>query len=283
MQVLYIAHSSEQIYWRTAYALLSCLAVHGGRSPFELVLHTDAPDFFQPFRPYATILPLAAEEIRRWVEAAGGYRNIIKANVLSQMTQSFFFMDSDTVLLKPLPPLADKLGPGSSIMQEREFRLGARPEFAAVVADPDFPEFTADTWMYNSGIIGVDAANLDLIRSVPQRVLRLLGRHRVRTPEQLTDAACLLERTKIVEAPAQIYHYWQDKGFADGLIEQQVKTRGLAAAVELAAAGRGQALFPLGFRRNPMLYKWYMRFQAKWETLREPKQVADPLHQKGRL
>jgi len=69
MQVINIAHSGEQVCWRTAYAMLSCSAVHGGRSPFEMVLHTDAPEFFGPFRPFATILPLGMEEIRRWVEA----------------------------------------------------------------------------------------------------------------------------------------------------------------------------------------------------------------------
>ncbi len=266
IQIVYLAHSSETIYWRTAYAVLSCLAYVPAEG-CEIVLYTDNPDFFAPLVSSITVRVLAPADIHRWVEEAKGYKNVVKAEIFGQLTQSFIFVDSDTVWVKPFEPLFSWLTPETSLMQEREYRLAQRAEFQPLIDDPAFPEFTVDTWMYNSGILGVYQDNLDLIRSVKQRVLELLAVHNVRTPEQLLDGCILSAKTRILTAPSYIYHYWQDKGFADHLIESTIKQPGLEAALQKVIAGDGASLFPLAFRRYHRLYGLYMRFMAKWERL----------------
>lgn len=269
MKILYIAHSSERIHRRTAYSILSCLQIHGGKAPCPVELATDNPDFYRPFGDLVGIRPLAPARIAEWVEAAKGYRNVVKAELFRGQEDSFLFLDSDTVLLKPLPPLLDRIRPKATIMQRREYRLGGRPEFRDVVADSVFPELTADTWMYNSGLLGVHRDNLPTLRKVKDRVLELLARHRVRTPEQLLDGTLLSQVSEILTAPRWIYHYWQDKAFPDAFMDRFFDGMGLAEMVRRVAGGDGAPLFALGFRRNPFLYDLYMRVTARLEMLSE--------------
>lgn len=269
MKILYIAHSSERIHRRTAYSILSCLQIHGGKAPCPIELATDNPGFYRAFGDIVGFRPLEPGRIASWVEAAGGYRNVVKAEVFRHQTDSFLFFDSDTVLLKPLPPLFAHITPKTSLMQCREYRLGKRAEFKDVVADPEFPELTADTWMYNSGLLGVHRDNLPTLHRVKDRVLELRARHPVRTPEQLLDGTLLSTVSGILTAPRWIYHYWQDKAFADKFMDRFFDGMGLDEMVRRVAGGEGAPLFALGFRRNPFLYDLYMRVTARLETLSE--------------
>lgn len=269
MKILYIAHSSERIHRRTAYSILSCFQIHGGKVPCPVELATDDPVFYRPFGDLVGIRPLAPARIAEWVEAAKGYRNVVKAELFRVQEDSFLFLDSDTVILKPLPPLLDRIGPTATIMQRREYRLGRRTEFRDVVADPAFPELTAETWMYNSGLLGVHRDNLPTLRKVKDRVLELLARHRVRTPEQLLDGTLLSQVSEIRTAPSWIYHYWQDKAFPDAFMDRFFDGMGLAEMVRRVVGGNGGPLFALGFRRNPFLYDLYMRVTAHLELLSE--------------
>lgn len=267
MKILYIAHSSERIHRRTAYSILSCLQVHGGKPPCPIELATDDPKFYQPLDDLVDFRTLSPSKIAEWVAAAGGYRNVVKAELFRVQEDSFLFLDSDTVLLKPLPPLLERIQPTSTIMQRREYRLGKRPEFHDIVADPDFPEFTPNTWMYNSGLLGVHRDNLPTLRKVKTRVLELLSRHRVRTPEQLLDGTLLSQVSEIHTAPAWIYHYWQDKGFPDTFMDHFFDGMGLDGMLRRVLNGEGAPLFALGFRRNPFLYDNYMRLLPRIEKL----------------
>ena len=81
MKLLYIAHSSPRIHRRTAYAILSCLHVHGGRPPCPIELATDDPAFYGELRSVVGIRPLDPAQIAAWVAAARGYRNVVKPEV----------------------------------------------------------------------------------------------------------------------------------------------------------------------------------------------------------
>lgn len=269
MNILYLAHSSTRIHLRTAYSILSCIHVHRGSLPCPLVLYTDDPDFYAPLASSIRIVPLARSDIDSWVRAAGDYKNIVKAEIFRLQKDSFLFFDGDTVLLRPLQPLFGRLSPDSSIMQKREYRLGGRPDFASLVADPGFPDFTPSTRMYNSGILGVHRDNLPVVWRVRDLVLAIRARHPVRTPEQLVDGTLLSQKTRILTAPAWIYHYWQDKAAADSVIDRHVQTLGLPAMTEMVLSGRGAPLFRLGIHRHPFLDDIHMRIRAKWEILRD--------------
>lgn len=212
---------------------------------------------------------LEANQIKSWIESARGYRNVVKAEIFRFQKDTFLFFDSDTVLLKPLPPLFPRITPEASIMQCREYRLGDRTEFKDIVADPAFPELTADTWMYNSGLLGVHRDNLPTLHKVKGRVLELLARHLVRTPEQLLDGTLLSSVSEILTAPRWIYHYWQDKGFADAFMDRYFDGMGLHEMVRRVLSGDGAPFFALGFRRNPFLYDIYMRLLPRFEMLSE--------------
>lgn len=269
MKILYIAHSSERIHRRTAYSILSCLQVHGGKAPCPVELATDNPDFYRPLENLIAIRPIPPEQIDAWIERAHGYRYITKPEIFLEQTDSFIFFDGDTVLLKPLPPLFERLVPGTSLMQRREYRLGNRPDYATLVADPGAPEYTRKTWMYNSGLLGVHRDNLSVFSNVREQLLALVARHDVRTIEQLVVGQCLSRRTRILTAPSWIYHYWQDKAFPDAFMDRFFDGMGLAEMVRRVVGGDGAPLFALGFRRNPFLYDLYMRVTAHLELLSE--------------
>lgn len=262
MKILFISHTNPRIHRRTAYSILSCLHIHRGKLPCPLELATDAPDDFSPFGNLIDIHSLSTSQIASWIERAGGYRNVVKAELFQD---SFLFMDSDTVLLKPLQPLFRLITPRTSVMQCREYRLGKRPDFASLVADPDFPEFTAKTRMYNSGLLGVHRDNLPVIHQVLERVLAMRARHSVRTPEQLVDGTLLSQVSEIRTAPRWIYHYWQGTGFADAFMDRQFREIGLPEMIRRTLAGEGAPLFALGFRKNPFLCSLYTKLQARLE------------------
>lgn len=267
MKILYISHSSPRIHRRTAYSILSCLHVHGGPPPCPIELATDNPGFYDSFTGLVDFLPLDPSQISAWIQDARGYRNVVKPEVFALQKDSFLFLDSDTVLLKPLQPLFECIRPNASVMQRREYPLGKRPAFAEVVADPAFPELGADTWMYNSGLLGVHRDNLPTLRKVKPRVLELLARHPVRTPEQLLDGTLLSQVSEILTAPSWIYHYWQDKGYPDAFMDRFFDGIGLPEMLRRVLAGEGAPLFALGFRRNPVLYDLYMRLLPRFERL----------------
>ena len=265
MKILYISHTNPRIHRRTAYSILSCLHIHRGKLPCPLELATDSPGDFRAFDGLLDLHPLSPGQIAAWIERAAGYRNVVKAELFRLQEDSFLFMDSDTVLLKPLPPLLRRITPLSTVMQCREYRLGGRPDFASLVSDPDFPEFTARTRMYNSGLLGVHRDNLPVLHQVRDRVLAIRARHPVRTPEQLVDATLLSQVSTIRTAPTWIYHYWQGTGFADAFMDRLFRDVGLPEMVRRTLAGEGAPFFALGFRKNPFLYSLYTKLQARLE------------------
>lgn len=265
MKILYISHTSPRIHRRTAYSILSCLHIHGGRLPCPIELATDAPEFYRPFADLLSIRPLDSSQIAAWVTAARGYRNVVKAEVFRKQEDSFLFFDSDTVLLTPLPPLLSRITPKTSLMQRREFPLAKRPDYAAAILDPDFPELAPSTLMYNSGLLGVHRDNLPTLRLVGPRVLELLARHPVRTPEQLLDGVFLSRVSRIRTAPRAIYHYWQDKAFPDAFMDRFFDGIGLPEMTRRVLSGDGAPLFALGFRKNPFLYDAYCRLLPRLE------------------
>lgn len=265
MKILYIAHSSPRIHRRTAYSILSCLQVHGGRPPCPIELVTDNPDFYRDFDGIVGMRTISETQINSWIKRAHGYRYIAKPEIFLEQDDSFMFFDGDTVLLKPLPPLFKSLSPKTSLMQRREYRLGHRPEFASLLLDSSAPEYTSRTWMYNSGLLGIHRDNLAILKTVKTKLLELLGHHEIRTMEQLVLGECLAQRTKILTAPRWIYHYWQDKGFADAFMDRFFDGMGLPEMLRRVLGGNGSPLFDLGFRRNPFFYDIYMRLLPRFE------------------
>ena len=264
MNILYLSHSNERTHRRTSYSILSCL-MQQGSCTCPITLYTDDCDWYKPFQSLITIEYLSPQQISAWTESARGYRNIVKAEIFQRQEDSFVFFDSDTVLVKPLAPLLSRVTESTSVMQCREYMLGKKREFADLIQDANFPEITATTWMYNSGILGVHKENLSRIKKVKQRVLELLASHKVRTPEQLLDGIFLSQCSAIRTAPGWIYHYWQDKKYADDIIDGLFQTHGLPRMVDMVRNGEGKQLFHLGFRKIPWLYDIFMRISAHLE------------------
>lgn len=277
MKILYIAHSSPRIHRRTAYSILSSLQVHGGQSPYPIALYTDNPSFYSPLAPYLEITSIAPFEIENWIHAAGGYRLAPKTEICSMQTDSFLFLDGDTVLLRPLPRLLGKLCSTTSIMQQFEYHLESRDVFASLVADPDFPDYTPRTCMYNSGMLGVHRDNLPVIRHARDIIFKIYARHHIHPADQLVVGNLLSQVSTIRTAPRYIYHYWQDKVFADAFMDRFFDGIGLAEMTRRVFAGDGAPLFALGFRRNPFLYDVYMRILPRFERLAEACKRHPPL------
>ncbi|MBQ7252680.1 MAG: hypothetical protein IJS32_08785 [Kiritimatiellae bacterium] len=272
MKILYIAYSSERIHRRTAYSILSCLHVHGGKLPCPLELVTDEPEFYAAFQNLLSFRPLSSTEISSWIHAAGGYGLAPKTEIFRLQTDSFLFFDGDTVLLRPLPSLIKQLVSTTSLMQKCEYRLGRRSDFSALVADAEFPDFTSCTPMYNSGLFGVHRDNLSVLRQIRDTVRTIFSKYPIRPIDQLVAGTLLAKRTRILTVPGWILHYWQDKGVVDAFVDGLFQRHGLASMVEQVLEGNGDDLFALGFRKNPILYDLYMRLLPRIERFFPNKQ-----------
>lgn len=265
MRVIYIAYGAETLLEQAAVSLLSLARAEGGwPPPFPVQVYTDRPDYFSAFAGHATIEAMPTREMEQWIAAADGYRNIVKCHLLARQTSSFVFLDSDTIVVKPLRELATKLRPGVAYFQRREYRLGRNAGCGKLVA-ARLPGLGADAWMYNSGLLAVHERDLPALAEAPALAVRLRREFGIGPAEQLADAVVLGKRARIETAASWMVHYWQDKVFFRSFVNRIAGERRWVDWLQVAWRGPDDPFAQLGYRLRPRLYAAAM----KWTELRE--------------
>ena len=266
--IIYIAHGLERTRRRTFYSLLSFLQVHAGDSAwFSPHVFTDVPEDFAALEGRCEIHGLSQADLAAWVGDAGEYQNIAKLHILAGRTRSFVFLDSDTLVLRPMRSLAEKIGPDTSLMQVREYKLGQRKEFAELVRRGAEFGVSGETWMYNSGLLGVHDSNVPLLNEALALATKLRVENLARTAEQLADGICLSRRCKIVTAEDAILHYWQDKDSLDDRLDARFASITDKQAVADCISGNGGSFFNIGLYGTATGFAWMMRWKMLLEMI----------------
>lgn len=154
-------------------------------------------------------------QFREWTEN-GTYTHAAKLNALLLALRTLggqvALTDTDTVFLDHPERVFDRIAPGRSVMHVHEKPIGEssvwRPLLDSAPAEVEGFAIGASSVMNNSGIIGLDSANISLIEEALKLMLSLHKIHPVFNIEQFAVTQGLLKGTHVSTVEDLIYHYW---------------------------------------------------------------------------
>ena len=206
-------HTDELVY-----SVFSALRFLGpDTNKYRLVVYTDDPAPFDG-------LPVHIEVLsgRRLTEWAGpfDYNPRRKIFAIKDALQKFggrvAYLDTDTYFKKHPAKLFTRIRSRYSLMHIREGHLDTYgPNLADFLEDHDLRtldgcrwNITPNTLMWNSGVIGLDVADISLLDEVVHLIDQIYPHVRLYTTEQFAFGVCLGRFTRLHECYDIVYHYW---------------------------------------------------------------------------
>lgn len=168
-------------------------------------------------RPDLPVESLLFDEIQlsNWT-GNGTYTHAAKLSALMMALRTLdgpvALVDTDTVFLDHPQRVFDKIGPGRSVMHVHERPIGEssvwQPLLAVVPAEVNGFAIHASSAMNNSGVIGVDPADIGLLDEALKLMFSLHEIHPIFNIEQFAVTQGLLKGTRVSAISDLIYHYW---------------------------------------------------------------------------
>lgn len=210
---------------------------------------------------------VSPEEFAAWTQ--GGTYNY-RAKILALMKAIDHYqapvalVDTDTYFLDSPARLFDRVSPQASVMHNFEYeirnkgywrpvveQLGDGIEIDGVLVSPKSP-------MFNSGVIGVDAAN----RSLLDKALAVMDKVYALSPifnvEQFALGVTLNQYTKLTSSADLVWHYWGlDRDFIHAQTDRLLQKSSFADLESLLA---NLAALKLGSPAKPLWDKALSRF-----------------------
>lgn len=228
--ILYMVYGRADVFHECKFSLLRLLAIHEGIRPPEVIIYTDRPDEFLPFRDKLIlhIREISALQVQEW---RGSIDFIFRPKIemlldcVTHFNGRLLYVDTDTYCLQPLTPLLDGLTDNNVILHKCEGSIG-RPSNLHIKKWRSFLRRQAHNGlsgalgmnMWNAGTIGFTQANAPLLREVLQttdEVHRKFPRH---TVEQFAFCYIFQKHHLHVEAAEPyLFHYWYLKEFREVL------------------------------------------------------------------
>jgi hypothetical protein len=219
---VYLATGRPDIWDQALYAAWSAAAWRG---PADVAIHvyTDRPDRFAPLASALVLEPLPAERQRAWVEPYGlvfRMKPMAFEDLLARSpSDPVIYADGDTVVTGPLQDLFARVGPGRAVMHVREYEPLAKDSremrnFRARMRRARFrgAPVPLDPWMWNAGVVGLDASHRPLVRDWLDFMDQTYAANPKGAVEQY-GISWLLQRSKQVLSPCDdlVVHYYLDK------------------------------------------------------------------------
>jgi hypothetical protein len=242
-------------------ALLTTMAQAG--RPAEFVVLTDQPALYAWFGARVSAQLVTASTMRAWTGDSGFFwRMKIQAvrTAAGLGPAHLVYLDSDILARQPLAPLSAALAAGAVFMHEREFALGAsrrrgHRQLARQVIGTSAAgvAITADTAMWNAGVVAVGAGQHGLLDQALERCDAFCrsGPHTLN--EQLAFSVSLATTGRLGPASAWFDHYWGNKpGYLKSITAQlaELRVRGLGVEDAIAFVAAHPISRPLQVRRR---------------------------------
>jgi hypothetical protein len=231
-RVLYLA-TGENYISQAVLSLISLVNVYRHSKPnFRVVVLTDNGGPFEWLKQHLDIEVRAVD--RDWIEETRGPKKFALRTKLIAIRDTLYedlanvlFVDTDTIHLRKIDVLFDKLEQGLCFLHKKEWPLSKgrlkHPELC-----PRDLEFTlasgtrihidGNTEMWNSGVVGIPATNGALLRDA----LELCDRYYEVFPgwhvEQFSLSIILQATGKLRSCRRDIFHYWHNKELAKNTI-----------------------------------------------------------------
>jgi hypothetical protein len=197
---------------------------------FQTVVYSDCPERFADLG--VTVREVTKAELDEWMggsEYIHRRKTMTVIDALQRYGHSVAFIDCDTYFVKPPGTLFDFIGPGKACLHIAEGRLKEtgtwrNARISQLIESNCFLDLSGngltispDAMMWNSGVLGVHASDLPLIREALNLCDQLWERDRVTEPvdrrvhhlEQFATGF-FLARNELREASDIVFHYWQE-------------------------------------------------------------------------
>ncbi|MDB5736047.1 MAG: hypothetical protein JWN16_2684 [Alphaproteobacteria bacterium] len=226
LHYLYLDYGGRAQYRRELkYSLISLRQELGEGSDARIVVYTDAP---QTYAVWPVAVVNIAPHMNDW-SRGGLYPHRIKPAVvldaLKRYAAPVCFLDSDSIV-KPgfHAEVTDKLAPKEvfatvkcSVVMNRFEKMNPFPPLKGLRTTlPHMGSYHYDleqSWMFNSGLIGVSPGHEPLLEDTLAFIDALIGRARkFPTIEQFAlSEVCRLNQIPVSEVTDSFVHYWQGR------------------------------------------------------------------------
>ena len=133
---------------------------------------------------------------------------------VTQMAKGDILMlDGDISFRKNPYPLFNLIGKDKSLMHQSEGTFKDQKSkiekaFNKLIKSGNFRSITAETIIYNAGVIGIAEENVFLEKEVLQLTEKLYRAKPSHIIEQLAHSAILAKNTTVIESDNYIFHWW---------------------------------------------------------------------------
>ena len=226
LHYLYLDYGGRAQYRRELKYSLISLREELGREPgARIAVYTDAPAVYAHWP--VEVVDIAAQT-QAW-SGGGVYHHRIKPAVVLEALRRFAapvcLLDSDSIVRRGFhAEVSAKLAPQETwsvtktavVMNRFELRNPCPPLKGFCTTLPHLGQVrydTANSWMFNSGLIGAAPVHVPLLEDVLAYIDALIGRARkFPTIEQLAlSEVARLSQTPIAEVRDSFLHYWQGR------------------------------------------------------------------------
>lgn len=270
-----LAYGAHPVVHREATMLLVSLLAHAPH-PYEIVVVTDHAERFSWFGDLVRIRVLSPGELNAWrgAEPFSMRQKLEAARAVMPSEGALVFLDADTLAASDLSPLVQALAAGALLMHKREFELGASQRRGNRTLWSELErrtfagwEFRADDAMWNSGVLGLPAADralLDKTLSLYDAMAAAGIRHFA--TEQLVAGLVLARTGRLRPAEHWFTHYWGNKDGYDRAIATRVDEAhraGMTPTTLADALRRDPITLPAEVRPSKLdkIRRWFLRRQ----------------------
>ena len=265
--IAYLVYGTRRTYQlELTLSVLSAIRYLGFERPdYRIAVITDSAGV-RPDLPVEHVV-FDAAEFSRWTRG-GTYKHAAKVHALTKAVDCFgdkvALVDTDTCFLGHPDRLFERIGPGRSVMQADEGRLGQHPDWKDVLAGVSSSaggyEVRAASRMLNSGVVGVCSDIRPRLGDIAALIDELHAIAPVFSIEQFAFTAVLARATELVTCEDLVHHYW---GFERGFVHARVDKL-FPAFSEQAFSANLAALPPLGYPKKRRLDQLLARAIAYW-------------------
>lgn len=231
-RVIYLA-TGEYYISQAVVSLISLVNVYRhSKSNFRVVVLTDNGDPFEWLKEH---LDLDVRSVDRdWIEESRGSNNfalrtklIAIRDILYEDLANVLFVDTDTIHLRKIDLLFDKLEHGFCFLHKKEWALKKgrlkHPELCP--QDLKFElnsgsriKINGETEMWNSGVVGIASKNRHLIIDALDLNDQFYEINPSWHVEQFSLSIILQKTGRLLGCRQKIFHYWHNKELAKNTI-----------------------------------------------------------------
>lgn len=222
------------IHKQTLAAICSLVfAKRDSEAPYCIRLYTEMPEYYAWLGEQVDVQTLSPHQIKEWM-GLSSFSLRVKPCLLIEAARScpgaMIFLDSDMVIMKSLDGMEAAIQEGSSFLQCKEYLVSSRTtkerrEFMCCLKGIDLGRGVAlneDSWMWNSGVIGLCPQDFQYLDSVLSAIDQMTGMGlspRTRLKEQLAFSLYFSATERLKGLDDEVLHYWGNKPEWDGFLD----------------------------------------------------------------